>query len=189
MENWKPVLGYEGLYEVSDMGRVRRVGGYVNTGIKHVDMKWHKGRVLKCNMKRSGYLTVDLCKDNRVKTVSVHRLVAGAFLLQKEGQTQVNHINCNKADNRAVNLEWCTPEENRVHAKQNNLYHNPKKIPVRCKQTGDVFESSFKAAEWLNKTKFMYSKQVINMAGKIRSACLGVQKTAYGYTWEHANCI
>lgn len=183
MENWKSVKGYEGYYEVSDLGRVRRLGRFVKTGIKHSDFKLHKGHILKQAKKRRGYYSVDLCKDGKVKTISVHRLVATAFLPQGEGQTQVNHKNANKNDNRAANLEWCTPQENVDHAKTNKLYHNPKVKMVKCKQTGMVFEGSFKAAEWVNETKFGNSKQTKNIANKIRCSCNGLQTQAYGFTW------
>lgn len=184
MENWKPILGYEGFYEVSDLGRVRSVDRFVNTAIRHSDTAHRRGRVLKQNVKRSGYMAVDLAAHGKTKTIAVHRLVAMAFLPKDEGRPQVNHKNCNKADNRAVNLEWCTPEENRAHAKQNSLYNNPNKKAVRCKQTNMVFESSYKAAEWVNENRFKNSKQVRGMAAKIRASVLGMQDTAYGYTWE-----
>ena len=183
MENWKPVKGFEGYYEVSDLGRVRRVDRLVRTGIRYNEYRNFKGRILKLHKKRNGYLTVDLSKENIVKTITVHTLVATAFLPREEGQTEVNHKNCDKADNRVSNLEWCTSRENKDHAKANHLYHNPNRKPVKCKQTGTVFESSYKAAEWVNETKFGNSKQVRGMAGKIRQACLGHQSTAYGFTW------
>lgn len=186
MENWKPVVGYEGYYEVSDLGRVRSVDGIRKSGIRFNDHIMHKGRILKQNLKKSGYYTVDLSKDNVIKTISVHRIVAMAFLPKPVGCDVVNHINCNKKDNRVCNLEWCTAEYNRKHAKDNNRYYSTRKKAVRCKQTQMEFESSYKAAEWLNETVFKNTRQVSNMACKIRSACLGYQHTAYGYTWE--NC-
>ena len=184
MEHWKPIKDYECLYEVSDLGRVRRVDGIVKSGIKHNPTTKHNGRVLKQSKKRNGYLTVDLSKENKVKTISVHRLVAEAFLDKVYGKEYINHINCNKSDNRAENLEWCTAKENSEHARKNGLYCNPNKKAIRCKQTGMVFVSSYAAAEWINETVFKYSRQTRGLSAKIRSASLGHQKTAYGYTWE-----
>lgn len=185
MENWKPICGYDGYYEVSDLGRVRSVDRKVNTGIRFNPVKVQPGKILKQHIKKSGYMTVDLSRENVVKTISVHRLVAMAFLPKIPGCDVVNHKNCNKADNRACNLEWCTAEYNREHAKENDRYYNPKKKTVRCRQNGMVFESSYKAAEWLNDYKFKNSKQTKNLAAKIRANCLGDQSVAYGFTWEY----
>lgn len=184
MEIWKPVVGYEGYYEVSDMGRVRSVDHLSKTGIKHSETRLVKGRILKPNMKRSGYLTVDLSRGNHVKTISVHKIVATAFLEKRPEDNQINHINCIKSDNRATNLEWCTAEENRKHASEHHRYYSPRKKMVRCKQTGDVFESSYAAAEWVNANVKHNSGLVKNIAAKIRSVCTGKQVSAYGYTWE-----
>lgn len=183
MEQWKPVVGYEGFYEVSDLGRIRRVERLVRTGIRHSEYRNKRSGVLKQHIKRNGYLSVDLSKENVVKTIAVHKIVATAFIQREEGKTEVNHKNCDKADNRAENLEWVTPRENKDHAKANNRYYNPNRKPVKCKQTQMVFESSYKAAEWVNEVRFKNSKQVRAMAGKIREACLGHQSTAYGFTW------
>ena len=185
MEKWKPVVGYEGYYEVSDMGRVRSVDHLAKSGIKHSETRLVKGRILKPHAKRRGYLTVDLSKNNVVKTILVHKLVATAFLEKRPQDTQVNHKNCITSDNRVSNLEWCTGEENRAHAKINSRYRNLHKKPVRCKQTGDTFESSYKAAEWVNKNVKHNAGLVRGIASKIRSACTGLQKSAYGYTWEY----
>jgi hypothetical protein len=185
MELWKDVKGYEGFYEVSNLGRVRRVCKYVGSGLRFNDHVLRRGGVLKQNKKRNGYLTVDLSKDNTVKTISVHRIVAEAFLEKIDGKDFVNHKNCNREDNRVENLEWCTPKENSEHAKRNGCFLFMYRRPVRCKQTGTVFDGSYKAAEWVNDSKYHNAKQVQNMATKIRACCNDKQKTAYGYTWEY----
>lgn len=107
-EIFKDVKGYEGFYEVSNFGRVR------STSYKGV-------RILKPAKTKSGYLNVIFCvKQNKVHKL-VHRLVAEAFLDNKENLEQVNHINGNKEDNFVDNLEWCTIKYNNQHAYNNNL--------------------------------------------------------------------
>ena len=108
METWKPIVGFEGYYEVSDLGRVRRIESFVQTGIKHNQYRTVKERLLKQHKKRNGYFTVDLSKNNTVKTITVHKLVATAFLHKEDGKTEVNHINGNKA---VVTFEDLTPQE------------------------------------------------------------------------------
>lgn len=186
MEIWKEIKNYEDCYEVSNQGRVRRKDGYVNTGIKHNNKKFLKGRILKTNLKRNGYLTVDLSKNNKVKTISIHKLVAETFLKKEnESKTEVNHKNCNKQDNRVENLEWVTPQENKTHAKENHRYNPPNRKKVRCKQLNKIFESSYDAAQYINATYYGNSKQIKNIASKIRAASCGFQKIAYGFTWEY----
>lgn len=91
MEEWRPIAGYEGLYEVSNTGQVRRVGDLM---------------VLKFSDRR-GYCGVRLRKDGIQKMFSVHRLVAQAFIPNPKGLPQVNHIDENKKNNNVDNLEWC----------------------------------------------------------------------------------
>jgi len=182
MEKWKDIKGYEELYQVSDLGRIRRKNAYVKTS---KGKRFCEGRILKLNLKKNGYLSVDLSKENRVKTISVHKLVAVAFCENFNNGSEIDHINCNKQDNRACNLEWVTPRENKDRALQNHLYYNPNKKIVYCVQLNITFESSYKAAEYLNNKYFGNTKKISSMSGKIRACCLGNQKIAYGFNWQY----
>ena len=104
-EIWRPVVGYEGLYEVSNTGRVRSLDRYVRRNY------FKKGRILKLNDRR-GYLFVELCLNNKTKNFSVHRLVAQAFIPNPDNLPQVNHIDEDKLNNRVENLEWCDSKYN-----------------------------------------------------------------------------
>lgn len=107
-EHWKDIDGYDGMYQVSDLGRVR-------------SKKYGRWKVLKNGTTGSGYLTVCLFKDNKVKGLLVHRLVASAFIPNTdETKTIINHINEDKTDNRVENLEWC---DYRYNLTYNDIHH------------------------------------------------------------------
>lgn len=108
-EIWKDIEGYEGLYQVSNLGRVKRLKG-----------KYRKSeRILKQGINKQGYLLVCLCKDNTHKMGRVHRLVAQAFIPNSENKPQVNHIDEDKTNNNVDNIEWMTAKENNNHGSRN----------------------------------------------------------------------
>ncbi len=113
VEAWKPVVGYEGLYEVSDQGRVRSLDRVVLVRRRDkVHSKPLRGRVLRPASKDGEYLCVNLCKDCRTKTFAVHALVLTAFNGIKPEGRECCHWNGNPADNRLENLRWDTPKAN-----------------------------------------------------------------------------
>lgn len=104
MEQWKDVVGYEGLYEVSNLGRIR------NAKRKTLVTPFENGK---------GYLRCELWKNNHRKRFKVHRIVANAWIPKIEGKTDINHINEVKTDNRVDNLEWCDVAYNNSYGNRN----------------------------------------------------------------------
>ena len=102
-EIWKDVIGYETLYQVSNLGRVKSIG----KANEHL---------LKGRDDTNGYLKVALYKNKICKNFKIHRLVAIAFIENKDNKPCVNHINANKTDNILENLEWCSYSENSLHS-------------------------------------------------------------------------
>jgi len=117
-ETWKPIAGYEGIYEVSDLGRVKRVAPS-----KHS----YPGKILAGGLDQDGYRILLLYKlDGKRRMFKEHRLVAQAFIPNPDNFPQVNHKNTVKTDNRVENLEWCSSKHNINHAVDNGLW-NPSK--------------------------------------------------------------
>ena len=108
-EIWRPIKDYEGLYEVSSLGNVRSVDRYVMNGNRY---RLLKGKPIKVFPDSKGYLRVRLCKNNKAKNYSVHRLVANAFIPNPNNLPCIDHINTIRDDNRVENLRWCTQKEN-----------------------------------------------------------------------------
>ena len=124
-EEWKPVRGYEGSYEVSNKGRVRSLSRLVEQRSKHDGsfkrMQSYKGKLVPFWITKKGYHRCTLNLNGKKSNHLVHQLVAKVFISNDECKIQVNHINCIKSDNRVENLEWCTNTENYAHAVENKL--------------------------------------------------------------------
>ncbi len=120
-EEWRPVVGYEGLYEVSDRGRVRSLDRVVNRGI------WGKyvlrGKIRKQVESTKGYFHIQFRGNQKVsKTMFVHRVVAQAFIPNILEKQFINHIDAVKKNNKIENLEWCSHKENIAHASALGLW-------------------------------------------------------------------
>lgn len=128
IEEFKSVRGYEGLYEVSNMGIVRSVEREVITS---KGIRIYKSKILSPGIQKSGYLYVTLSKEGKSKTFRVHRLVAEAFLPNPDNLSDVDHIDEDKSNNSIENLRWLAHKENSSRSntgktKDNNLGKNPR---------------------------------------------------------------
>ena len=110
-EQWKPIEGFEGYYEISNQGRIRSSDRVCGTMPKGYD-RHLKGQLMKPTDNGNGYLIVHLKKNGRRVSRYIHRLVAEAFLEKPAGCNVVDHIDYNKSNNAAENLQWCTQKEN-----------------------------------------------------------------------------
>ena len=175
MENeiWKDITGYDGVYQVSDMGRVKRLIGY----------RCRKERILKTFDNGNGYPFVVLCKDGVSKEYYVHRLVAEAFLPNPNNLPCVNHINEVKTDNRSENLEYCD------HA-YNNSYGNRITRIAKSMTNGKLSKSILQYSldgdfikEYPSANEV--ERQLGFSQGNISKCCLGKYKQMYGYKWHY----
>ena len=122
IELWKDIIGYEGIYQVSNIGNVKRI-----SGIRGVNKKYQDNYILNPRDNGKGYLRVRLSKNGIPKMYMIHQLVAKAFIENPENKKEVNHKDCNKKNNNIYNLEWSTRAENVRHAWENGLNENARK--------------------------------------------------------------
>ena len=184
IEIWKDIENYEGLYQVSNLGRVRSLERdvyYSNGAVHHIDEK-----ILAPALNRGGYSQINLHKNGKIKREYVHLLVAMAFIPNPENKSQINHKDEVKNNNVVENLEWCEASYNinygtRIaRAVQNRMYpkfgNHPNAKPVFCVELNKKFDCIRRAEEELG----------VNI-NCIVGACKGRQKTAGGFHWRYAD--
>lgn len=138
-EIWKDVPGYEGLYQVSNIGRVKSFKNHHGYGV----------RILKGEKTQTGYIQVSLSKKSK-KRYKIHRLVAMVFIPNPDGLPQINHKNEIKTDNRVENLEWCTGKYNVNYGTAIERRSKKHRKPVYCFETGKTFDSCTDASRKMN---------------------------------------
>lgn len=180
-EKWRDVAGYEGLYEVSNFGRVRSVDRYVSRGCKGIVLL--KGKLLKQRANIDGHLTVTLYDGNHSsKKHFVHRLVAIAFVPNPENLPIINHKDENPKNNIWTNIEWCDTKYNCNYGTRNSRISDALSKPIDMLSDSGKFIRRFKSAteagKYLNKFP---PTSICKVANHVQGFY-----TAYGYRWEWA---
>lgn len=175
-EEWKPVVGYEGYYEVSNIGNVRTVERMISDTrcCRYV----RPSVVMRPFVDRKGRLRFILTKDKCRKISSAHRLVAMAFIPNPDNLPEVNHKDENPKNNRVENLEWCTSEYNRLYGTHIERISQKNWVQV----IGTDKDG--------NEYRFASMKEAAEKTGarqeNISHCCRGVHHTAGGYRWRYA---
>lgn len=176
-EQWKDIIGYEGLYQVSNLGNVKSLN-YNHTG---------KERILKKYKGQDGYLRNNLCKDGEIKHMLNHRLVAQAFIPNDDlFKTEINHKDENKTNNCLENLEWCTSKENCNYGSRNErmvkaqINHPNKSKQVVQYSLDGVFLKTWQSIHEIERQLGFANQNIIR-------CCKGKYKTSYGFIWKYKN--
>ena len=170
-EYWKPVVGYEGHYQVSNWGRVKSFDRWVKS--RNGSVRFCKGRILKPVTNDRGYLCVELWKNNKRKSCKVHRLVAEAFIPNPYNLPMINHRDEDKTNNRVENLEWCDAKYNSNYGTRNERLS---KSVLQYDLEGN-FIKEWKSTAECGRNGYNY--------GNVAACCLGKQKTHKGFIWKY----
>lgn len=183
MEIWKDINGFEGLYKVSSLGRVKSLGNGKSTCTNY-----KQERILKANIKKNGYVHIKLNKNGKRYYYSIHRLVADNFLINHENKREVNHKDGNKLNNELSNLEWVTTSENQKHAYQKCLQvaikdkDNKQSISIVQLNLDGTFVKKWDSIKQVKREIGLNSFGIIKCCKKEKR-----YKTAYGYKWEYVH--
>jgi hypothetical protein len=187
MEKWKNIEGYEGIYQISDLGRVRSLDRVIKN-CKTFSQK--KGMLLKPYVHNSGYLRAGLSKEGKMNYYMIHRLVANAFLGKPEDASLVvMHMNDIKTDNRLENLKWGTPCENSSDAYRKGLTKNPSEGKFNeenhlSKPINQLAMSGHVLRRFPN--SYEVNRSLGINQGNIIQVCKGRRNHAGGFKWAYA---
>ena len=171
-EEWRDVVGYEGRYMVSSMGRVYSCPNHM-----------HNGMILNADKYQNGYYRVALSKHCQKKYVMIHRLVAEAFLPNPNNYPFVNHKDESRTNNCVENLEWCTPKYNSNYgrvSKENRI--------ANCKLGRPVVQMTLDSKDIAIFPSLGEAGRSVGVsASNIREACIGNVQTSAGFKWRYAD--
>jgi len=187
-EIWKDIEGYEDLYQVSSLGRIKSLERFIE--LKNGSVREVQEKIMYCGISNSGYYCTWLVKDKKKKGVFVHVLVAKAFIPNPENKREVDHLNFDKLDNKIENLCWATPKENTKRAFDELKLKgpwlgklgkdNPKSISVNQYSLDGEYIKTYPCIEDVYRERGIKS-------GYISAVCKGKSKTALGYKWKYAD--
>lgn len=186
-EQWKPIKGFEGFYEVSDLGNVRSLNRPWKDGWGNPCIKW--GRTLKPQPNSRGYKRVELKANGKTERHFVHRLVAIAFIENPNNLPVVNHKDFNIVNNCADNLEWTTQNGNYQYSFERGRFERTAAWKAKQKET--MLKKTGKAVVGTNqqtgeKIKFNSVNDVVTLGFQpscVSNCCNGKRKSHGGYTW------
>lgn len=191
-EEWKDIIGYSGIYQISNSGMVRVLERKVNSNFKNADIITRKEKIIRPGIDKFGYKRVALQLFGRPrKSFSVHRLVALHFIPNPDSKPFINHIDSNPSNNNVDNLEWCTQSENIQHAYNIGRKFGPKtnvgKIGVLANTSKKVNQFSLDGILLKTWDCILDAQRAHGYNGpNISKCCLNKIQTAYGYKWQHA---
>ena len=175
-EIFKDIVGFEGIYQISNFGQVRSLEKIVEG--KNGCKRLLKEKLLKISKNGIGYLYVCLHKDKKQYIKKIHRLVAETFIPNPENKPDVDHINTIRTDNRVKNLRWCTRKENCNNKKTLKNYSKAKSKPIiQLAKNGRFVKRYDSATDCQRQTGFNHSH--------ICSCCKGERKTSNGFKWMY----
>lgn len=168
MEIWKDITGYEGYFQVSNLGNFRsldRIIKYKNSGTR-----LYPGKPLLKETTLDGYQRIVLMKEAIKRRFMCHRLVAQEFIPNPENKPFINHINGDKSDNMVENLEWCTQSENELHSFRtlgNTMANKTYPKRIKCIETDTIFPSMLQTIKWIGNNACIEGlKKAINVGRK-----------------------
>lgn len=179
-EIWKDIKGYEGLYQISNLGNVKSMN-YNGTG---------KERILIPGKQPNGYLIVKLSKNGIIKNFLIHRLVGQTFIENPKNLPQVNHIDEDKTNNCVDNLEWCTAEYNNNYGARSARGLETKKLK-KCKNAERTVLQFTKDGKFVN--EYPSISEAFRCTGIYQSricyCCKNIKcyNSAGGYIWKYKN--
>ena len=177
-EIWKDIKDYEGLYQVSNLSRVRSLERWEM--LKNGYSRYRKGRILKTHIDKYGYERVMLYKDGKQKLKQVHRLVAEAFLPNPDNLPQVNHKDENPLNNVVSNLEWCNSKYNINFGTRNERVAEKLSKPVLQYTLDGEFVREWDSAIQAEREGGFNNRHII-------SVCKGKRPHHKGYIWKYKN--